>query len=54
MVWHAQPPTASPHGGVLVDHTDMGDDLATVLLTEEQIPEDQKRDLLEAFRTWTA
>jgi anti-sigma factor RsiW len=26
----------------------------TGMLTEEQIPEDQKRDLLEAFRTWTA
>ena len=25
----------------------------TGMLTEEQIPEDQKRDLLEAFRTWT-
>jgi anti-sigma factor RsiW len=24
------------------------------ILTEEQIPEDQKRRLLEAFRTWTA
>ena len=26
----------------------------TGMLTEEQIPEDQKRELLEAFRTWTA
>jgi predicted anti-sigma-YlaC factor YlaD len=26
----------------------------TGMLTEEQIPEDQKQDLLEAFRTWTA
>ena len=26
----------------------------TGMLTEEQIPENQKRDLLEAFRTWTA
>jgi anti-sigma factor RsiW len=26
----------------------------TGMLTEEQIPEEQKRDLLEAFRTWTA
>jgi anti-sigma factor RsiW len=26
----------------------------TGILTEEQIPEDQKRRLLEAFRTWTA
>jgi anti-sigma factor RsiW len=25
----------------------------TGMLTEEQIPEDQKRELLEAFRTWT-
>ena len=25
----------------------------TGMLTEDQIPEDQKRDLLEAFRTWT-
>lgn len=25
----------------------------TGMLTEEQIPEDQKRDLREAFRTWT-
>jgi anti-sigma factor RsiW len=25
----------------------------TGMLTEEQIPEDQKRDLVEAFRTWT-
>jgi anti-sigma factor RsiW len=25
----------------------------TGMLTEEQIPEDQKRDFLEAFRTWT-
>ena len=26
----------------------------TGMLTEEQIPEDQKQRLLEAFRTWTA
>jgi anti-sigma factor RsiW len=26
----------------------------TGMLTEEQIPEAQKRELLEAFRTWTA
>ena len=26
----------------------------TGMLTEEQVPEDQKRELLEAFRTWTA
>ena len=26
----------------------------TGMLTEEQIPEEQKRELLEAFRTWTA
>jgi anti-sigma factor RsiW len=26
----------------------------TGILTEEQIPEAQKRELLEAFRTWTA
>jgi anti-sigma factor RsiW len=25
----------------------------TGILTEEQIPEDQKRQLLDAFRTWT-
>ena len=25
----------------------------TGMLTEEQIPEDQKQPLLEAFRTWT-
>jgi len=25
----------------------------TGMLTEEQIPEDQKRQLLDAFRTWT-
>jgi anti-sigma factor RsiW len=25
----------------------------TGMLTEEQIPEEQKRDLLTAFRTWT-
>ena len=26
----------------------------TGMLTDEQIPEDQKQRLLEAFRTWTA
>ena len=26
----------------------------TGMLTEEQIPEEQKRELLEAFRTWVA
>ena len=26
----------------------------TGMLTEEQIPEDQKRDLLVAFRSWTS
>ena len=26
----------------------------TGILTEEQIPEEQKQELLEAFRTWTA
>jgi anti-sigma factor RsiW len=26
----------------------------TGMLTEEQIPDDQKQRLLEAFRTWTA
>ena len=26
----------------------------TGMLTEEQIPQDQKQRLLEAFRTWTA
>jgi anti-sigma factor RsiW len=26
----------------------------TGMLTEEQIPEDQKQRLLEAFRTWTS
>jgi anti-sigma factor RsiW len=26
----------------------------TGMLTEEQIPEEQKQELLEAFRTWTA
>ena len=26
----------------------------TGTLTEEQIPEEQKQELLEAFRTWTA
>ena len=26
----------------------------TGMLTEEQIPEEQRRDLLAAFRTWTA
>lgn len=26
----------------------------TGMLTEEQIPDEQKQELLEAFRTWTA
>jgi anti-sigma factor RsiW len=26
----------------------------TGMLTEEQIPEEQKHELIEAFRTWTA
>jgi hypothetical protein len=26
----------------------------TGMLTEEQIPEEQRQDLLAAFRTWTA
>ena len=26
----------------------------TGMLTEEQIPDEQKRELLEAFRTWSA